>query len=131
MKIDPIYTSKRNSILLKEKGFDVECPKVYDHTNSVVDAYYGSANNNRQESEYRGFMTAPEHWVVIEWLKQVHGIWIGASLNMNGKIRFVYVSYKLSEGECEMKTSAPSFEQFDTSYEATEAAIEYVLINLI
>lgn len=122
MKIEPIYTSKANSILLKQKGFDVECPKVYDHTNSVVDAYYGSANNNRQESEYRGFMTAPEHWVLIEWLKQVHGIWVSIGRDEYNKYFYEIDLHSITYGYDET---------YDTPYEATEAAINYVLTNLI
>lgn len=117
MKIDPIYTSKANSILLKEKGFDVECYNYYvKDRNDDEPCCNGLEFINSQFKE--GNCTAPEHWVVIEWLKQVHGIWI--SLHTHGEdVWYINTPH-----------TKPNL-RFNTSYEATEAAIEYVLTNLI
>lgn len=121
MKIDPIYTSKPNSILLKEKGFDVECKAHYlviDELNEVQ--HTTTPFTNPQLSQF--ICVAPEHWVVIEWFKQVHGIWVSIDRDEYGKYFYEADHHSITYGEDGT---------FDTSYEATEAAIEYVLTNLI
>lgn len=125
MKIEPIYTSKENSILLKEKGFDVECKKEYDYFDDIVTPYHGGPVKNNDE-QYPNLLAAPEHWVVIEWLKQVHGIWISVVMDCG---KWYYNIKKFSS--IESRNLKESWMSCSSSYEATEAAIQYVLTNLI
>lgn len=121
MKIDPIYTSKANSILLKQKGFDVECKAFYFAHKDTVDMLgLGlTISNHKYEG---GTVTAPEHWVLIEWLKQVHGIWVSIGRDEYNKYFYEIDLHSITYGYDET---------YDTPYEATEAAINYVLTNLI
>lgn len=123
MKIDPIYTSKPNSILLKEKGFDVECVSLYTETgflNGVGNFYKEDINSNPNTP--KDWCNRPEHWVVIEWLKQVHGIWVSIDRYEDNEYFYETDHHSITYGKDGT---------FDTSYEATEAAINYVLTNLI
>jgi len=121
MKIDPIYTSKANSILLKEKGFDVECYAYYsDNGNEECISSY-PLNYNSNLSVGLTF-SRPEHWKVCVWFEKVHGIWVSIDRYEDNKYFYEIDFHSITYGDDD---------EFDTPYEATEAAINYVLTILI
>jgi hypothetical protein len=72
---------------------------------------------------------APEQWQVIEWLRVNHGLFIIAVPNETRKGKWHYHRFDLLETG---RDSEPELvDKFNTPQEATSAAIDYVLKELI
>ena len=134
--INEDYCSYEVAKLLKEKGFDGECRTVYKSNGCIHDnvRYEGKwlINSLLFSSEY----SAPTLQMAMKWLREVHNIFIDIYLpshsehedtiyhgtysfdifNLNTKV-YVYCTWNEKE--------------FNSYEEAVEAALKYVLENLI
>jgi len=131
--------------LLKEKGFDIPTKKYYEYAlkskKDKENGYSGSfgwkkgelnlqsdyfQNNSKSDftSEMWYMCSSPTITEVVMWLYEKHGIWITVT------------SISQESWQCHMTRKGDSLgkcylEDFYTPTEAYEAAIEYVLNNLV
>lgn len=118
--------------LLKEKGFDNESAHYYNEKGEMLfDAYYPSLQPTKPDVYYDN----PTIAEVIMWLYEKHGIWIEVrhikTFNVN-RFHVIIWNYKDTSDyitiHCE---NGVGYEVWDSPTEAYEAAIFYVLSNLI
>ena len=108
--------------LLKEKGFDEKTYSAYVDTTPFSESkndfveYAFVQNHNKKEHR----VSAPTIAEVVMWLYEKHGIWIWVEKNTNN----LFTAW--------VKTNIPyTMPDTNSPTEAYEAAIEYVLLNLI
>lgn len=119
------YCSFEVDKLLKEKGFNTSCMGRYSVRSKEFHLDGTKMCNNGGLFEY----AAPTHQMAMKWLREVHHIFIeiSTSIDLNGKYHF---SYTILDKEC--KYVKLGCTNFNWKYEdAVEAALEYVLTNLI
>ena len=137
--------------LLKEKGFDELCLKAYfkytnskDLSNDIIECLTPSVNiygegflfqnslemfvDNSISGDGDGAKcTAPTIAEVVMWLYEKYGIWISVDM--------VFEEHQIGFWYCIRESKEDDFafqsEEYKTSTEAYEAAIEYTLNNLI
>ena len=130
MEIKPTHVTFEQAKLLKEKGFNIPCNRHCFIGNTGKIVFETSVHcidwGNRPLTKTIQKYSAPEQWQVIEWLRVKHGIHIVAFPELlNGeKVRYYPSVFEGGIGE-------DIEEYFDTPQEATSAAIDYVLNNLI
>ena len=107
------------SLLLKEKGFDEITNFSYNSVGII------SSISNRNSDGL--FISAPNIAEVVMWLYEKHGIWIKVECPENS-VNNDWVSYihKVGKYECLYASHV-----VNSPTKAYEAAIEYVLKNLI
>ena len=114
------YCSFEVAKLLKEKGFDE--PIQYFYKFDSKELYRGTVFTNTQIGDK--FYNAPTHQMAMDWLREVHNIFIIIEPYSNTSCYF-----SLWEGdnyyENLLKKSFPSYE------EAVEEALKYCLTELI
>lgn len=123
------YVSFEISKLLKEKGFDVHCDSYYEEDKSLHQ-FVGNYNSEDQKKEMPHY-SRPTHSICIKWIKENFKIYIDIltnsedfSQNVNAKICWTYWIFRPVDVEIHSSN-------FNTSEEATEAALKFVLSNLI
>lgn len=119
------YCSLEVAKLLKEKGFDEPCDRFYKCDSTEI--YRGYVFTNTQIGDR--FYNAPTHQMAMDWLREIHSIFIeiSISIDLNGKYHF---SYTILDKEC--KYVRRGYTDFDWNYEeAVEAALKYCLTELI
>ena len=123
--IDPSYVGLDSANLLKGVGFIFPPISVFIDKCFIEDVGYEYSNNMNVE----GYVSAPEHWLVIDWLMIEHDIFIsvGVQIGAHREI-FDYTIYSVEMG---LESKIASGEGFLTPYLATEDAIRYVLTHLI
>lgn len=123
------YCSKEVSILLKEKGFNEKCRGGYhyefdDNDNPIVMLEEWTAQPYNNDFVDEGFLcSAPTHQLAMNWLREVHSIYI--DIDMLSGITYWWSVYLLDKKQGETTIS------YDTYEDAVEAALKYVLENLI
>ena len=117
-EIKPIYVTFEQAKKLKEKGFDVECKYYYNIEFKELSFHIGYVGDIYKNSEMSDKISAPEQWQVIEWFRVKCSIWVTTDRNDFNKFKWI-VEHDLSQGS------------WETPQEATSAAIDYVLDNLI
>jgi hypothetical protein len=103
MRIRPNYVPFEQAKLLKEKGFDVVCKSSYEYSltaqkdpeydeggpfgwkkgelNIEYDSEFLNGSESSDYSNKNWFMCArPEQWMVVEWLRVKHGIWVSLGM---------------------------------------------------
>lgn len=105
--------------LLKEKGFDNPCENRYNELGELTATKLGM---NMQPNNYSDSYSAPTIAETVMWLYEKHGIWISVDPENDTDTWFHTVSHNKSE---------TVFGDYTSPTEAYEAAIEYVLNNLI
>jgi hypothetical protein len=119
-EIQPKYVSFENAKLLKEKGFDVEEP-------CTCGGYPTCICDEVRSSKH---IYKPEHWVVIEWLRIKHNLWLIAdnilSHDANEPSSFDWQCTNLLTDEVIYDDSI-----FNTPTEAIENGITHILTHLI
>lgn len=137
--IKPTYVTFEQAKLLKEKGFDVPIKSYYRITGTGVFEIIKPLNhNNDKVQETAGSMTyisAPEQWQVVEWLRVKHGILIFIE-PANGKEDKCLFAWYICDDEQNILNSDSNYtangdKHFKTPQEAYSAAFDYVLKNLI
>lgn len=136
-KIEPVYVTFEQAKKLKEKSFDV----------NVESCSYGHSKNEnwvyKVHPEFPGWkgrireayfeneepLLIPEHWQVVEWLRLNHGIWIFSDYGK--KNNNWYNNIQLLPTQTKHVERILWQDGFNSPKEATLAAIDYVLKNLI
>jgi len=143
------YVSFETAKLLKEKGFDGNCYKVWaKESNSEPKLYTshsfveGNITVNRESvedgerfindlnpSEYKieGYL-APTIQMAMKWLREVHKLYCDIRV---GDGDFVIDIISLKDGEFGCEVVEPESCVYSTYEQACEAAIKYCLENLI
>lgn len=126
------YVNFKIAKLLRDKGFDEPCKAVYEEEvlriNTLCDYY---------NSELSSYVCAPTHQMAMKWLREVHNIFISIvpSEVAIGVMNYTYVLYKIDIKNSHFTNLSIQGKGNNTnkiSYgEAVEAAIEYVLENII
>jgi len=127
MEINPTYVNFKQAKLLKEKGFDVRLKKVYNILGELWDSHYQYMENSNPDCG--AVCVAPEQWVVVEWLRVNHNIFIETTI----AILHEYESaiYDIEKIKNYKLLSVSKINHFKTPQEAIASAIDYVLTNLI
>lgn len=115
------YVNFELAKLLKEKGFNIPCPKIYNTLGDLWNAHYTTMKNSDVDSGAK--CTAPTIADIIMWLYEKYEIWI--NVWMMDKNEF-YWGIDTNEEEFTSDNI-----NFISPTEAYEAAIEYILTNLI
>ena len=128
--IEERYCSSEVSRLLREKGFDEACTRLYynDDLEFVNDNVYGHVLRNSSIAN-KDFITAPTHQMACDWLREVHKIFIeiSVSIDLNGDYHY---RYSVLNKDC--KYARKGYTSFDWNYtDAVEEALKYSLENLV
>jgi hypothetical protein len=120
--IQESYCSFEVSKLLKEKGFDCYTTTWHQRGNGIVEDVVGKSD--RYNSKGEAYTSHPTHALALEWLRVNFGIWIMIEPDTaNSRCWFPIVSKEyVGDGNTDF---------FNTPQEALEAALLYVLKNLI
>lgn len=140
------YVSYEVGKLLKNKGFNW----VYDEFNPDCDGRYSYFQNiNTKEikmfshyyidTNHNGIpwicinTPAPTHALAIEWLRVNFGIWVEIHhINTHNINKFYLIIWKYGEEDYHsIYTEDSGYIVFESPQEATEAALKYVLEELI
>jgi hypothetical protein len=118
------YVNSEIAQLLQEKGFDIPCRQAYFNGSLVDYTMYGFCDGK--------LLDCPTQHIAIKWLKELYSIYITSEPDINDKHCFYPAIYTMTEESWDMQ----SFEEleklsFDKPEQAVDAAILYVLKNLI
>lgn len=119
------YVTHETSQLLKEKGFDWAVLACYQNSEF---RYVNIGNWNKFSAST--LCSAPTQQMACRWLRETQGLWIIPMPCEDGGCYFkIYKRYgKIWKDNVYGHTD---YEDFDEPEEAIEAALEYVLTNLI
>ncbi len=119
------YCSFEVAQLLKEKGFDESVNRFYETSTGKPLLVRCEYCRNSFTIDY----AAPTLQMVLKWLREVHNIFIDIMTYTTGsKIQFRWVGY--DKGRLFSQEEGRTI-YFDSYEEAVEAALLYVLKNLI
>lgn len=124
--IKEAYCSYEVSKLLKEKGFDEPCLSYFwSEENNKEISYMDFPFTNKQL--YNDQILRPTHQMAIAWLRTKHIIIVVQPeyFNADGICSYWGVDIWADDNYEKLQDDFPSYE------EATEAALKYVLENLI
>ena len=124
------YVSFEVAKLLKEKGFDENCPYIFHKdTNGLMPCNWHIRNS---EIDNDWGIALPTLQMAMKWLREVHNLFVFPFPRMNTN-KFWAEIYQLSDNQewenlyCE----SIDLQEYSTYEEACEAAIKYCLENLI
>ena len=136
------YVSVETAKLLKEKGFDVPCYKVYVPTNKDYQIRDDSGHSNSQWKEFDEVdgvqrFSAPTLQIVCKWLRELYNIFVIVDTNervpSSGRYywcRIYYSCINKVEIMYYMNPDNPNIVCYYKTYEeAQEAGIKYALKN--
>ena len=158
--IKPTYVNFGQAKLLKQKGFDVPCGYKWgltehaENSNDIViegtvyslychrdfGMYAIQIKNWNDELVYVGgewvpldAFSAPEQWVVVEWLRIVYGIWVFLDYTFYDGFHYgcKYVKSDGDYGDIWKEGVEDDIDGVSTPQEAYSAAFDYILNNLI
>jgi hypothetical protein len=125
-EIQPTYVTYKQAFWLKEKGFDEPCKNLINgayapHHLNITELGYLQQNSEILENCY----TIPEQWLVIEWLRVNHGIWVCVSINgLDKTFNFDIHNYKQKGSLGNIINGGYNLPQ-----EAYSAAFDYIISN--
>ena len=127
--IKEAYVSFEVAKLLKEKGFNVPCLRVYDKNGIICIRYSGFDIPHNYTNTL--LYLCPTHQMAMAWLREVHNIFIVIEPNL-----YDYINEKNSSYMCSLWQGDNYYEKllskdFPSYEEAVEATLKYVLENLI
>lgn len=130
--IEEAYCSFEVAKLLNEKGFEAYTHMVYKLPSQLlhIDKEYLVRNNNYITKGDSIEILAPTHQMAMAWLREVHKLHIAILWDCGaciGKNSFCYHIYKIDNYEDKGYNKIG----FDSNEEAVEAALKYVLENLL
>lgn len=120
------YVSYEIAVLLKEKGFDEKCIGFY----TCTDHFFMEASyRDSWTYERHGSINAPTLQMTLKWLREVHQLFVNLDLGIaNGDKGVLWSIVRYNNNDIEFLSDYT----FEDSYEqAIEAALDYVLKNLI
>lgn len=120
-----ISVSFKIAKMLKEKGFNETCNEIYAYgrENIAIENLTKLDNNND-----RGYLLAPTIAEVVMWLYKKHEFWICISCDCGNDNLFYS---KIFSTEIGGERCVKTIKNINSPTEAYEAAIEYILNNLI
>lgn len=133
--IEENYCSFETAKLLKEKGFYGECLSMYltpkprsgmGNPNEAKIAPHGRDSHYYEGYKYQ--CEAPTLQMAMKWLREKHKLYCDIRV---GDGDFVIDIISLKDGEFGCEVAEPESCVYPTYEEAAEAAIKYVLENLI
>jgi hypothetical protein len=96
-KIEPTYVTREQAKWLKEKEFDLPTYAYYSGLNFYTGEYKNHSQTTIGDTPMHkmliGYISAPEQWQVVEWLRVNHGIWI--ELRMGKDSNSVWFDYDI------------------------------------
>ena len=129
------YVSYEIAKLLKEKGFDCACKVWYsEYTSQFGGEKYTSIefdNHNKFNENYKFICSAPTHQMALKWLREVHRIEthiVLSELNADNSRKYMFDIYS---SDINRDFDSVQKEGFNSYEQAVEAAILYILKNLI
>ena len=129
------YVSFEIAKLLKEKGFDEYCLKNYWSSDKELHDWKWELSYNRNSDGNRNTRdcAAPTQSLALKWLREVHKIFVEpfVAIDLNGKYHYCF---RLLNSICKDILEPKDLIRIDfkdTYEQAVEAAILYVLKNLI
>lgn len=120
MIIQPTYVTFEQAVLLKQKAFNENCYTVIDIRKSMIINPFRCCNSELIKEAF----SRPEQWLVIEWLRVVHNIFISCVVWQDAP-HFHSRIYLLNEKE---SVEVGSFDSPQTAY---SAAFDHILNSLI
>ena len=123
------YVSFETAKLLKEKGFDYICDKVYDEVNQ-----YRCPIEYKMNLEGKGYYLCPTLQMAMKWLREVYNIMVSPYALSLGYYFEIFDLTNRDVTGCKplYKVGIPYKVDVLSTYEqAVEAAIKYCLENLI
>ena len=126
MEIENTYLSYEVSMLLKKKGFKVECDMYW--WKSPKDGHVDTANTDYHADFNEDYVwmedclcSCPTHQLVLKWLREIHGYEINIMFDP------MCNSYRDYEYKRFSDWKSTSFKWFDTWEDCTEWAIKNCL----
>lgn len=143
--IEEAYVSFEVAKLLKEKGFDEPCYSYYMTTKTLHTTFHNRVHVEEEphfnsgdlngmydvdESIIEDVCSAPTHQMACAWLREKYGIFIAIN---NDDLDFNWQCYDLinRDSTLDPKILSESYAGYKTYENAVEAALKYVLKNLI
>jgi hypothetical protein len=129
MKIKPTYTTLKQSKVLKEKGFDEECRMCVEDGDDRPLPF--DCGRELHKNSLHPYYSAPEQWVVVEWLRINHDIWVSVGVGnlFHGDKFFILIKkYNIDRWEL-TPLDNERHSPYDTPQEAYSAAFDYILTN--
>ena len=117
------YVSFEIAQLLKEKGFDIPCKQAYFNGSLVDYTMYGFCDGE--------LLDCPSQSLALKWLREVHRIEthiVLSELNADNSRKYMFDIYS---SDINRDFDSVQKEGFNSYEEAVEAALLYVLKNLI
>jgi len=134
MAIQPTYVTFEQAKKFKEKGFDEYTTFLYcTEYSPYFGGQYGKTylinrDKLREPSwlDYK-YIIAPEQWLVVEWLRVNHNIWI--TIRFDACDTGYYDVHISVRGDRKIDYRPPYY--YETPQEAYSEAFDYILNNLI
>lgn len=128
------YVNIEVAKLLRDKGFDEECVKLYNISNGLV--FEGDEVHNSELTEFSELITAPTQSMACDWIEETFNISIIVYVNFIGYL--ICISYALKNPNIAanvIEVDIPDGDNSDGSWSNKElaynAALKYVLTNLV
>jgi len=124
-EIQPTYVTYNQAVWLKEKGFNEPCrQRIWEgfEKEPHFESDCVSANYNDYDDSSTTYYSAPEQWLVIEWLRVNHGIWINVTIGQETKWEYII-------GDIPTCGVLHYSSMFDSPQEAYSAAFDYIISN--
>lgn len=124
------YVNKEIALLLREKGFDE--PTLYHYNRDNKEPSHTIDYDLIKNSETKEFCSAPTLQMAMKWLRKVHKVDIDivSRLSLNADDDHNY-SYEIKHQYEKYHYNTYADGEFLTYEKACEAAIKYILENLI
>lgn len=125
------YVSFNVAKLLKEKGFceeNIYCYYQGEYENDSIDVWRGECKFNW--NIYDDSYSAPTQQMACDWVEETYGFFIEISRSRDRKGNYHYF-YMILDKTCKYASSATKDNDYSSKFDAVEAALEYVLTNLI
>ena len=139
--IQEAYCSKEVSKLLREKGFNEFCYTYYDNTDDSIKRFNKGLHFNNTSypwgvpydiNDVKKYIIAPTHQMAMKWLREVHKLaFIISPQWAEGDMRNPCRWYWEIRGLEDIGLDVYSNPLCNTYEEAVEAALKYILENLI
>lgn len=126
------YVSFETAKLLRKKGFDEPCRSYFiDNTDYIDNIYSADEVTDIQLGVCE--LLKPTHQMVMKWLREVHKIYLNINVRVIlGQWSGYDISIYTTDNDGFLNKNIPIKLKDNISYEeAVEAAIKYVLENLI
>lgn len=125
-EIKPTYVSFEQAKALEKKGFNFRCNYNYFiHTKELTDKAVLT------KSSENAYISAPEQWQVVEWLRVNHGIEIETKKDRTVKWSNNYYNHAIFKNDVLIHQRQLGGTQPNSPQKAYSAAFDYILTKLI